>query len=144
VCLLLLGALLLDLRRAAYALRPGDRMLELDGKVVRSVEDIAAAMKSAGSPLKIKVRNASGNVHIARVPARAWGGIGEPTFISLALGFVITVGLTVFLFWRERRWHPPGHCQTCGYDLTGNVSGRCPECGTTLRPNGTAGGAAGG
>jgi hypothetical protein len=21
------------------------------------------------------------------------------------------------------------HCQKCGYDLTGNVSGRCPECG---------------
>ncbi|MBP7746729.1 MAG: hypothetical protein KA383_11420 [Phycisphaerae bacterium] len=24
----------------------------------------------------------------------------------------------------------PGHCTGCGYDLTGNVSGRCPECGT--------------
>jgi hypothetical protein len=24
----------------------------------------------------------------------------------------------------------PGHCRTCGYDLTGNVSGLCPECGT--------------
>ena len=23
----------------------------------------------------------------------------------------------------------PGHCRACGYDLTGNVSGRCPECG---------------
>jgi hypothetical protein len=22
-----------------------------------------------------------------------------------------------------------GHCWHCGYDLTGNVSGRCPECG---------------
>lgn len=25
---------------------------------------------------------------------------------------------------------PPGFCQKCGYDLTGNVSGVCPECGT--------------
>ncbi len=25
---------------------------------------------------------------------------------------------------------PPGSCQKCGYDLTGNVSGVCPECGT--------------
>lgn len=24
----------------------------------------------------------------------------------------------------------PGHCRRCGYDLTGNVSGVCPECGT--------------
>ncbi len=23
----------------------------------------------------------------------------------------------------------PGHCGQCGYDLTGNVSGVCPECG---------------
>ena len=25
--------------------------------------------------------------------------------------------------------YPIGQCQTCGYDLTANVSGRCPECG---------------
>ncbi len=30
-----------------------------------------------------------------------------------------------------RRWR--GHCIDCGYDLTGNRSGRCPECGTRLR-----------
>jgi hypothetical protein len=24
----------------------------------------------------------------------------------------------------------PGHCHKCDYDLTGNTSGRCPECGT--------------
>lgn len=27
---------------------------------------------------------------------------------------------------------PPGHCWKCGYDLTGNVSGVCPECGTKV------------
>ena len=26
-------------------------------------------------------------------------------------------------------------CQKCGYNLTGNVSGRCPECGTALAPS---------
>lgn len=25
--------------------------------------------------------------------------------------------------------YSPGLCQQCGYDLTGNVTGRCPECG---------------
>jgi predicted RNA-binding Zn-ribbon protein involved in translation (DUF1610 family) len=36
---------------------------------------------------------------------------------------------TAFLWHRDRRRIPPGHCQACGYDLTGNVSGKCPECG---------------
>ena len=27
--------------------------------------------------------------------------------------------------------HPPGRCQRCGYDLTGNMSGVCPECGAS-------------
>lgn len=28
--------------------------------------------------------------------------------------------------------YPFGHCRTCGYNLTGNVSGVCPECGKTV------------
>ena len=30
---------------------------------------------------------------------------------------------------RRRRDKPAGFCVHCGYDLTGNVSGVCPECG---------------
>jgi hypothetical protein len=30
---------------------------------------------------------------------------------------------------RERRAARVGHCPRCGYDLTANVSGTCPECG---------------
>ena len=26
-----------------------------------------------------------------------------------------------------------GHCPHCGYDLTGNVSGICTECGTAIK-----------
>jgi hypothetical protein len=25
-----------------------------------------------------------------------------------------------------------GYCVSCGYNLTGNVSGRCPECGEPI------------
>jgi hypothetical protein len=33
-----------------------------------------------------------------------------------------------------RRWrrHKKGLCLRCGYDLTGNVSGVCPECGVAV------------
>lgn len=31
-----------------------------------------------------------------------------------------------------RRRRRPGACRRCGYDLTGNASGRCPECGQTI------------
>lgn len=32
--------------------------------------------------------------------------------------------------WRRRR---KGLCLACGYDLTGNMSGVCPECGTQIK-----------
>ena len=28
----------------------------------------------------------------------------------------------------------PPECPRCGYDLTGNISGICPECGTPIDP----------
>ena len=33
---------------------------------------------------------------------------------------------------REERLRAAGRCTYCGYDLTGNVSGVCPECGTPV------------
>lgn len=49
------------------------------------------------------------------------------------------------LLWRLRRMKHEvfmvcRHCRYCGYDLTGNVSGVCPECGQQI--NGPAGSAA--
>jgi len=36
----------------------------------------------------------------------------------------------VVAYRRRRRRRAAGHCRACGYDLTGNQSGACPECGT--------------
>jgi hypothetical protein len=36
--------------------------------------------------------------------------------------------------WRRRYRLTHGLCLTCGYNLTGNVSGRCPECGMPVTP----------
>lgn len=58
----------------------------------------------------------------------SWREVVIPLWAPLML-----VGLpTLWMLWSRRRRRPPGHCVACGYDLTGNVSGRCPECGTLI------------
>lgn len=49
-----------------------------------------------------------------------------PLWIPLFL-----IGAPTAVLWRlDRRRVRPGRCGKCDYDLTGNESGRCPECGT--------------
>ena len=53
-----------------------------------------------------------------------------PTWAAIAFVFLPTA-----LIWRydlRQRRPKPGHCLGCGYDLTGNQSGLCPECGTSV------------
>ena len=40
--------------------------------------------------------------------------------------------LSTVLAWHLDRRPLPGHCP-CGYDLRGNVSGVCPECGVEAK-----------
>jgi hypothetical protein len=66
------------------------------------------------------------------VEASVWP-TSRPSFgrwivLPLWLPLLLLAPVTAFL-WYSDRCFPPGHCQNCGYDLTGNVSGRCPECG---------------
>jgi len=35
--------------------------------------------------------------------------------------------------WQRRRWLRTGSCGRCGYNLTGNTSGVCPECGIPVQ-----------
>ncbi len=66
-------------------------------------------------------------------------------------GMVLRVGITVIaaglayfpsrLVYRELRWRytvAPGYCVVCGYNLTGNTSGTCPECGTPVETAGSS------
>ncbi len=46
---------------------------------------------------------------------------------------------TALLWYVDRGRIQPGHCGKCDYDLTGNVSGRCPECGQAWLPPGPLG-----
>lgn len=59
-------------------------------------------------------------------------GLVVAAFSTAFLWFGVALG--VLLRWRRIRpykWDAHPQCG-CGYDLTGNVSGRCPECGKSL------------
>ena len=51
----------------------------------------------------------------------------------VALGLGVLLIIMAFAWWRWKVTRRPAwHCRVCGYDLTGNVSGHCSECGTSV------------
>jgi len=66
------------------------------------------------------------------VPVVAAGALILATNLecSLIMPGLLLAGVAVRYLFRWRR-PQPGHCRQCGYNLTGNVSGTCPECGTS-------------
>ena len=57
------------------------------------------------------------------------GGPPREVRLPLYAVFAAVAIPTLLVWWFGRKRVKPGAC-ACGYDLTGNVSGRCPECGT--------------
>lgn len=55
------------------------------------------------------------------------------TRIPLWIPLLPLAGLGAWL-WRSEKRSLMGHCSKCSYDLTGNTSGVCPECGTPFGP----------
>jgi len=75
---------------------------------------------------------------------RPWRGIGWYIgSVSIYIGllsvavFFVCVAKGPRLRWRtgprDAGNYPEGYCQQCGYDLTANRSGTCPECGAPCR-----------
>jgi hypothetical protein len=54
--------------------------------------------------------------------------------ITAMLVLPVLGGAGVRQLWGWMRRPRPRACPSCGYDLTGNTTGVCPECGVVTRP----------
>ena len=45
---------------------------------------------------------------------------------------LVVFAIPTAILWRRDRRPRKGHCPHCGYNLTGNESGKCPECATPV------------
>ncbi len=72
-----------------------------------------------------------GTNFIQPAPQLQLTGHKKHVLLPMWLLFPLVAAPTALLFYSDRRRIPPGHCRRCGYNLTGNVSGVCPECGAT-------------
>lgn len=62
------------------------------------------------------------------------GAYAIHALVDAVVGVYLVSGapfLTAFAFPRRNA----AACGSCGYDLTGNVSGTCPECGARVEPS---------
>ncbi len=69
---------------------------------------------------------------IAQWKPRALLGQAEPC-VFIPMWMPVVLSLLAFIFIRPQNRIAEHEC-TCGYDLTGNESGICPECGTAIKP----------
>jgi len=57
-----------------------------------------------------------------------WGIVSVITFVAVDM---VTLAAWA-AFKNSRQFGSDHHCRRCGYDLTGNTSGICPECGKLI------------
>ena len=65
------------------------------------------------------------------VAVSIWGMLANAACVGV-LAAAILSGPRLMRAARVRFLPSPGRCARCRYDLTGNVSGVCPECGTPI------------
>jgi hypothetical protein len=69
-------------------------------------------------------------------PVLRLGASGSRVTLPLWAAPVMLVGLAGLAWWRKSGNFGQNQCPQCAYDLTGNVSGICPECGNPIGSTG--------
>ena len=96
----------------------------LDHKVISRREFLGVTLVHTA---KMDFRGGSQTFRIVSVPL--W-------LVGLALLIPVVLAVVQNAFNRRKMRSLKGTvCDSCGYDLTGNVSGRCPECGEVIPSN---------
>lgn len=52
---------------------------------------------------------------------------------AVAILFSIAPTIAITGMWQSRHRRRKGYCAKCGYNLAGNTTGICPECGTVIK-----------
>jgi hypothetical protein len=110
-----------ELRRQLTALTERNQKLNEDPATRGTAEAmaVAAQLRSARQSLIGLMEQ-----HIERTRYLPWVGL-----VGFAIWITRHIPKSVVSFYRSSRARR-GLCVHCGYNLTGNVSGVCPECGT--------------
>lgn len=98
-----------------------------------SEEALLAGASETGSQLWSAWRE---DVTLHWVPRYYQFAMGDGTYLRdlllpLWIPCLLVIGMSGLWYWRIRRFKE-GSCRHCQYDLTGNTSGVCPECGTPI------------
>ena len=83
------------------------------------VDNVEMSLRFTGFRFIVSVEHGIYRTIAVRIP------VWQLVVAFLALP-ILLVGWPAARRWRRRR---RGQCEACGYNLTGNVSGVCPECG---------------
>jgi hypothetical protein len=120
IALALLASAALDAWRSVIWVSPGGSGFGTGEGVVAAAWEYWGAL-----PAGLNMERPSGIQWLPSVDHSSGIMVVVPIWMLL----VVIAIPTAFLWVRDRRRFPRGHCQACGYNLTGNVSGVCPECG---------------
>lgn len=94
----------------------------------------------SSEPLWMAYFRPAGIAVLKGLPVRIWTKTSHTHYVSIApwWPFLVCAAYPLLVVIRKAfrggRREGRGECLTCGYSLTGNTSGVCPECGTRIRP----------